>query len=120
VVKPGETLSRIVRSHYGTADPALVKAVYEANRKQMKSPNALAAGMKLVLPTRARPKGDASADMTLVAQAAPAETAAKDHGPKEKTPAETQPVLAAANTGGKAAKERWYVVQPGDLLSTVA
>lgn len=107
VVQPGETLSRIVRSHYGSADPALIRAVFEANRKQMKNPNAIVAGMKLVLPDRGHSAGAVSADDTLFAAA---ETAA----PETTAPDAEAPAVAAA------ARERWYVIQPGDLLSTVA
>jgi len=107
VVKPGETLSRIVAAHYGSADPAIIRAVFEANRKQMKSPDTIVVGTELVLPSRGRPNGDVNADTTMVADAGAARTT------------RSTPVAPQAEKQAKPA-ERWYVIQPGDLLSTVA
>ncbi|CAH9018988.1 LysM peptidoglycan-binding domain-containing protein [Candidatus Nitrosacidococcus sp. I8] len=47
-VMPGDSLSSIARQVYG--DGTKWKIIYEANRDKLKSPNAIFAGMKLVIP----------------------------------------------------------------------
>jgi len=47
-VKPGDTLSRIADRVYH--DPGKWKEIYQANRKSLKNPDHLVAGMELVLP----------------------------------------------------------------------
>src|SRR5919199_1466526 len=48
VVQPGETLGQIALRYYGDANRW--QAIYDANRGQLPSPNALAVDMRLTIP----------------------------------------------------------------------
>ena len=48
VVKPGDSLSRIARAHYGDADQW--RRIYEANRDQIKDPDLIHPGQSLKIP----------------------------------------------------------------------
>ena len=47
-VKPGDTLSKISRQHYGDANEYM--RIFYANRDQISDPNKIRAGQKLVIP----------------------------------------------------------------------
>ncbi|MDR1497784.1 MAG: LysM peptidoglycan-binding domain-containing protein [Puniceicoccales bacterium] len=47
-VKPGETLSEIAKTYYGSA--ARWPEIYNANRDEIKTPNVLACGIEIVIP----------------------------------------------------------------------
>ncbi len=49
-VKPGDTLTRIAKQHYGRSTGAVVNAIYQANRSNLSSPDALRVNAELVLP----------------------------------------------------------------------
>ena len=49
-VKPGDTLTRIAKQHYGRSTGAVVNAIYQANRSNLASPDALRVNAELVLP----------------------------------------------------------------------
>jgi nucleoid-associated protein YgaU len=101
-IKPGDTLTRIVKKYYRTDDDQVVAAVFDANRDALPSKDSIPAGRKIVLPSL----GTASA-------AAPAVESPDD---------ETASSLENTNdgeTGGEVAW-RWYELKQGDLYSTVA
>lgn len=50
VVVQGDSLSKIVKAHYGTGSTRLINAVFAANRSVMSDPNVLKVGMELALP----------------------------------------------------------------------
>jgi nucleoid-associated protein YgaU len=49
-VKPGDSLSRIARQHYG--DAQMWPKIFEANRDQIKNPDLIHPGQVLTLPAR--------------------------------------------------------------------
>ena len=48
VIQPGDTLRSIALAHYGSAEEYV--AIYKANKATISDPNAIAAGLTLVLP----------------------------------------------------------------------
>lgn len=50
VVKPGDSLSRIAKREYGDANAW--KAIFEANKDQIKDPNLIHPGQKLRIPPK--------------------------------------------------------------------
>lgn len=108
-VQPGDTLTRIVRRHYHTDDEAVLRKVFEANQDRLRSPDALLVGARIRLPDigQARP----------VVEPAPDQESGALAQQKAKAPA---PTGNSPKPGQTPADWRWYVVKPGDLLSTVA
>jgi len=47
-VQKGETLGKIAQKYYG--DPSLYMQIFEANKSQLKDPNKIFPGQKLVIP----------------------------------------------------------------------
>jgi nucleoid-associated protein YgaU len=52
-VKPGESLSKIARYHYG--DAKLYSTIFEANRKTLDDPNSVSVGQELTIPLLRKP-----------------------------------------------------------------
>jgi nucleoid-associated protein YgaU len=48
VVVAGDTLGKIAQKYYG--DPSLYMQIFEANKNQLKDPNKIFPGQKLVIP----------------------------------------------------------------------
>lgn len=48
--KPGDTLTRIAAAHYGRRTPAVINAVFKANRTVLSDPDVLPVNVELVLP----------------------------------------------------------------------
>ncbi len=46
--KMGDTLGKIAQKYYG--DPSLYMQIFEANKSQLKDPNKIFPGQKLVIP----------------------------------------------------------------------
>jgi nucleoid-associated protein YgaU len=105
LVQPGETLTRIVRRHYGADDAATLKRVFDANRNGMSDLNTLVVGTELMLPDGLGGPATGPA----LANAA---------GRADLQDPRTERSAAKEEAGRRA--ERWYVVKPGDVLSTVA
>jgi len=108
-VQPGDTLTHIVRRHYHTDDEAVLRKVFEANQDRLRSPDALLVGARIKLPAigQVRPVVEPAPEKepdALAQQKAKAPTPTGNSPKSEQAPADW----------------RWYVVKPGDLLSTVA
>lgn len=102
-VAPGETLSRIAMAHYGRKSPKLIHTIYEANRGLLSSPDAVKAGIELVLPE-------------VNGKPAPSEPA---------KPAKDGALTSAATKEPEAARPadeatRWYQVRKKDRLVSIA
>jgi len=132
-VQPGDNLTRIVRRYYGTDDPATLKKVFEANRKHLRSPDALVVGMELDLPgasvaprpADARPARDSALAQGRNAPDKPGETlpAALSTLTRKNPPKTTESPASAAKGSARPksnGRERWYVVKAGDQLAAIA
>lgn len=63
--KPGDTLTRIATAYYGRPTPAVINAVFEANREILSNPDMVPVNVELVLPSipgiaRSTPQSDGS------------------------------------------------------------
>jgi nucleoid-associated protein YgaU len=108
VVAAGESLSKIARKHYGSDSKAVLDALQEANRKQIKDKDRLVVGTKLVLPNLSD-RGETSArpSRALVAVTAP--------DLRERTPDKP-----SAKPSRKGDAWYWYTLKPGECYTTVA
>lgn len=102
--KPGDTLTRIVAAHYGRPAPAVINAVFEANRTVLSDPDMLPVNVELVLPpirgiARSTPPNDGS------------------HGARS-----TQPAAQSAGdrTQTDAGSSRWYQIRKDDRYISIA
>ncbi len=59
-VSPGDTLSKIAASQYGSKSTTLVDVIFDANRGVLKERDVLPAGVELILPEWSTPKPTAS------------------------------------------------------------
>lgn len=101
VVRPGDTLSRIAASHYGSRSSRFIRAIVDANRSLLRDPDVVAVGMTLRLPVMddsPRPGNSAAKEVL-------ERTAAAD-------PRET--------TGASAQTTRWYQIRKNDRYATIA
>lgn len=90
-VKRGETLGMLALRHLGDSERYM--EIYEANRDQMRSPNALSPGMTLNIPSRTAPAGGSSRPQ----QSRPVENAAPAADTRGLTPRAQQLLHALHN-----------------------
>ncbi len=113
-VVPGDTLSKIAAVHLGSGSPAVIKAIFDANRQVILSPDVLRAGVELVLPIVQGVSRSASAGSVTAA-------------PTHMRPTPTQPKKAGStfrsvNTkaGKPAPHVRWYQIKKNDRYISIA
>ena len=107
VVAQRDTLWGVARKAYGTANRAIVEAIYEANRDRLRSMDDLRPGMELALPHIER-AGDAAE--TGVGQPAPARQQPSARPSRQhRNGAANQPI-----------EIQYYNVQQGDRYATIA
>ncbi len=102
-VQPGDSLTRIVREHYGSASGELIRKVYEANRDRMSSPDQLVAGHEIILPDIARQ----TETMVAEARVAPAAPVADERASAAAPVAAHEPSVT-------------YEIESGDTLAKIA
>lgn len=112
-VVAGDTLTRIARRYYHTDDPAVVRAIFDANRDKLKSPDRIVTNRRLVLP---RIEGHDSGPVA-VPVAAPLHQSSTDHGRTKGPPA---PIEHRPPQRSQSSKGRYYVIRPGDTLGRIA
>jgi len=95
-VRKGDTLTGIAAEQYGTRSKRVIDAIYEANRSELSSPNALRPDQELVLPE-------------IEGVSTPAE------GPGETPPAEQRAPKPETKQ-----PYRYYQVRQGDRYATIA
>ncbi|MCB9850394.1 MAG: LysM peptidoglycan-binding domain-containing protein [Phycisphaerales bacterium] len=118
-IQPGDTLTSIVRSQYGSDDPDLVARVFEANKERMASPDTIIVGRTLELPGIAEaPQSQSQPDQPRL-QLRPQQTYAIAE-PQADQPSEQAPRRTAGVDRNDPDTWRWYELQKGDLYSTVA
>lgn len=100
-VRPGDTLYGIAGRLYGSKSASVVRAIYEANRSAMPSPNAIRVGQRLTLPA--------------LPESAPATPPTSVREPP-RTPTSAPPAAAQDDAG----LYRWYKVQKDDRYVTIA
>ncbi len=107
-VKSGDSLSKIAKTHYGTASTAVMQAVYAANRTVMSSPDMVRIDDVLTLP----PIGDRVANNASRSSDRTARRAATD-----------KPTMRTSK-GRPATKSltpiNWYQVRPNDRYVSIA
>ncbi|MCK4659711.1 MAG: LysM peptidoglycan-binding domain-containing protein [Phycisphaerae bacterium] len=99
VVRKGDTLTKIARRYYGSSSPGIVTAIFEANRQVMRSPHEVVEGSRLRLP--------------MVEGVSPPDEPAAGADLR-------QAQADALRDTRRAPAYRWYKVQKGDLLGTIA
>ena len=107
VVKDGDVLENIAKKVYGPAEgnkPANVTRIFEANRKQLKSPHEIQVGQKLVIPPLPAAKEKAAGVLS-----GPAFERVESVGERHVQPSSKEAV-----------QTRWYVVRDGDNLWKIA
>lgn len=143
VVERGESLGKIAAAHFGRSTPERVKALFEANRDRLKTPDEVRAGQKLRIPDLG-PASDQFEPVRSLTLASPETVSAA--APSAPMRADGQqiriPIPVGAEAGAtKSAKPgaatvghdtaqgtkpdaspafRWYEVQPKDTLSAIA
>ncbi len=133
VVAPGETLWSVASRVYGRKSASLVKAIYEANRSVMTSPDSVKAGMELVVPRVVGAEMQSAAPQTLAAapttstKKTPTKSEKPDNGnekSKSTKPARDTRVADASTskTSDKSSGDdtRWYQVRKNDGLMDIA
>lgn len=111
-VVPGDTLTRIATEYYGTSSAAVIKALFEANRTVMPSPDALVVGDELTIPVI---EGH-------VPQSAPRSSQATHTPLRDDAPASAanrSPVTNAASDYGQSSF-RWYQIKKNDRYMSIA
>jgi nucleoid-associated protein YgaU len=124
-VAAGENLTRIARRYYGADDPAVIAALFEANRDRMNSADHLVAGWKLRLPRidgypeALHPRPAANASVARDSNR-PADTqASKGTEVTNDTPSAPS-AEPSRRRRARPSAGRTYQVQPGDRLSEIA
>ncbi|NOX60099.1 MAG: LysM peptidoglycan-binding domain-containing protein [Planctomycetes bacterium] len=106
-VQPGDSFSKIASLHYGSASKRIIDAVLAANRDTVKSADHLLAGTVLKLP-----------EIALVGEEGrtPSDAANSDRRAAQASKS------GSANESARSVQSgfRWYQVQKGDVLSTIA
>ncbi|MGD2108936.1 MAG: LysM peptidoglycan-binding domain-containing protein [Phycisphaerae bacterium] len=100
-VQPGDTLSRIAFTHYGTRSAEVVDAIFRANTSTLSSPDLITVGMELVLPQ--------------------VEGFSGPHGANRRQPPPEPPARQRANPITQADNDfRWYQVKRDDRYVSIA
>lgn len=113
-VVPGDTLSKIAAVHLGSGSPAVINAIFDANRQVLSSPDVLRVGVELVLPVIRGVLGSSSARSVTGA------------------PTPVRPTLAQPTQGGSTFRSvtkqaskppphvRWYQIRKNDRYISIA
>jgi nucleoid-associated protein YgaU len=103
-VAKGDSLSRIASRHYSAGGKDVIDAIFQANRDQLKTPNDIREGQRLILP---RVNG------VNMVQGEMAAKPKEQKPPKAAKPAETR-------RQADESKYRYYQVKKGEVLTTIA
>ena len=96
-VKPGDTLTAIARSVFGSADGHHLDALQDANRSNLTDPDRLLVGMKLVIPDMANPTRQSPAKQI-----------------------DKQEARLVTDRASGRSNFRWYQVKPSDRYARIA
>lgn len=109
LIEPGDTLVRIARRYYQSDDPAVVQAIFEANRDRLKSPDHIVTNRRLRLPAVDQAPADAPG------RHHPRRISDEPH-PKStgKKPSVNSPPPPPRNA------KQYYKIQSGDTLGHIA
>ncbi len=104
ITKPGDTLTRIAAAHYGRRTPAVINAVFKANRAVLSDPDVLPVNVELVLPP-----------IPGIARSTPPSNESRTAG---RTRPAAQP--AGDRTPTAAGSVRWYQIRKNDRYISIA
>lgn len=117
-VVAGDTLTKVAQQAYGTKSPAVIEAIYAANRGVLKSKDVLRLGQVLTLPELPASMGamSAAAEPTGDKGAADRTSATPDAAAKRAAPTAGKDTSVASKGGAV----RWYQVRKGDTYVKIA
>jgi nucleoid-associated protein YgaU len=112
VVREGDNLAGIAKRFYGPVEgnrKININRIFEANRKQLRTPDEIYVGQKLIIP----PLSNATQDKNKIDNVLSGNLF-------EKVKSIGRSVLADSGDSSGTNKDRWYVVRQGDSLWTIA
>jgi nucleoid-associated protein YgaU len=115
-VRPGDTLTRIARAHYGADGRQVIDAIYEANRSTLSSPDRLIIGCRIVLPRLEAQERAVTSDQ-IAAIRSPAVVRSTSTGATRR-PLRSSP--RSSREGDHGVEWEWYQLEKGDRYAKVA